>query len=165
MNNGIQYINDEGWKITFTICLFGRTFSQLLSNLDPWEYGIYSNFEGWCLTLVAYKKVLPFANKLSLIRPAMLIQVLGKNELDVTYNALSTYFKRSQTHLLTVKHFHIQVLSYCKLAVHALSLDHWYLSCSTCCKIHSSVETLSRQTFFSYPYTRWIYSSLFHKLK
>ena len=42
--------------------------------------------------------------KLSSIRPAMLIQVLCKNELDVTYSALSTYFRRSQTHPLTVKH-------------------------------------------------------------
>ena len=42
--------------------------------------------------------------KLSVVRTAMLILVLSKNVSILIFSALSTYFKRSQTHSLTVKH-------------------------------------------------------------
>ena len=41
--------------------------------------------------------------KLSLVEPTMLIQVLFKYVLDLTCSALSTYFKRSQIYLLASK--------------------------------------------------------------
>ena len=45
---------------TLNICLFGQTTKQTLSKFEPWRYWNLenkSNFEGWGLTLVAYKKM------------------------------------------------------------------------------------------------------------
>ena len=85
--------------------------------------------------------------------------MLCKNMLVLTCNALSRYFERSQIHLSTGRHLFFsecddsEIGSFSswnsKLAVHVYSLDHLYLLCSTCGKMHSSVVTLSPRD----PYT------------
>ena len=70
--------------------------------------------------------------RLSLIWPGMLIQVLCKNVLDLACNATSTCLERSGIHPPTVKHLSSNryrdssvgsFSSYFKLAVHTHNLD------------------------------------------
>ena len=44
-----------------TLCLFGLSRSIQYASLNPENLKYTSNFEGWCLTLVSYKKVLTLA--------------------------------------------------------------------------------------------------------
>ena len=100
--------------------------------------------------------------KLSLIRPVMLIRVLYKNVLDLTCNALCTYFERSKINLTVVKHLFSRRCCYSnlgqfspwysKLTEHVHSHYHLYLLCSACCKMHFSVEALPLQICPSHPH-------------
>ena len=50
---------EKSWN-TLNICLFGQTTKQPLSKFEPWRSSNLenkNNFEGWGLTLVAYKKM------------------------------------------------------------------------------------------------------------
>ena len=105
--------------------------------------------------------------KLSLMKPVMLIQVLWKYELNLPYHTLSTCFKRSQIHLPTVKHLFSSrhcdsslgsSLLYSKLAVLFHSHYPLHLSCLACCRMHffsgSFVSSnLSQLSIYSYEYT------------
>lgn len=76
--------------------------------------------------------------KLSLLRPAMLIQVLCKNVLHLTSSALSLYFKRSQTFLPTflfkfiITTFDVQLSAKCifwqKLCIFSLQISPSHLN-------------------------------------
>ena len=99
--------------------------------------------------------------KLSLIRSAMLIQMLCKNELDLTCSSLRTHLERFQIYLLTLKHLfssrcccsNLGTFSswYSRLNMHAHSLYYWYISCPTCFKMHSRFK-FSTVSIYSYEY-------------
>ena len=45
----------KNYRNTLKICLFGKTTKQLSGKFEPWNLENTSNFEGWDLSLVAYK--------------------------------------------------------------------------------------------------------------
>ena len=105
-----------------------------------------------------YLYALPHVQKtqaLCLIRPAMLIQALCKNALDLFCRALSINFEKSQIHLPKVKH--LLPSRYCdsslgsfspwysKFSKYLHSHYHLYPSYSAWFKMHNSVGALSPQ--------------------
>ena len=103
--------------------------------------------------------------KLSIRRPTMIIKAPCRNFLDLVRSGLSTYFSRSQKHLPTEKHptssrcrdsNHSSFSPWClSLAEDVHSHYHLYLSCSSCCKMHS-VEGFSLPISPRHPYTHMV---------
>ena len=56
--SNISFLNSENYCIPHRLILLGQTTKQSLSNFEPQKPWNISNFEGWGLTLVAYKQSL-----------------------------------------------------------------------------------------------------------